>query len=400
MIRRREINLYKGEFYDILNLIFSKQTSTVSYIKEFEKKIAKYIGTKHAITTHTGRGAMMLLLDALNLKRGDEVIFPAYTLKDLIILVQKKGLNPVLIDIEKDSFNINPDLVEEKITKKTKAIVATHIFGLPCNIKKILKIAKKHKIDVIEDCCLAHGAEFEGKKVGSFGIAGFFSFHQIKLLSTFGGGIITTNDDKIANFIRKKTDKYSIRKKQFLIKVFLVYLEDFILKSPLFYIFSTLFYFKPTKKLFNNLYLSFSRRTRAEKSKYTNLQAFVGLKQIKSLDKRIGQKRKNANLLKKLLDRKIKVQHTRIDCKHSYYFFILKTESDSERIQRKLLSKGLDVGIKSEMTDDCTNLVKDFLRECPVTHDVFNSALQIPIYGSLTEQNIRQIANILNSELI
>lgn len=394
------MTLYNGEFSDVLNLVFSKKFSDEDYIRKFEEKFANYIGTKHAIATYSGRGGMTLLLDALNLNRGDEIIFPAYTLKDLIILVQKRGLKPILVDVEKDSFNINPNLIEEKITKKTKVIVATHMFGLPCNIKKIAKIAENYGINVIEDCCLAHGAEFKDKKVGSFGIGGFFSFHQIKLIGTFGGGMVTTNDDEIANFIRKKIEKFPHHKREVLKKIFLVYLEDFILKSPLFHIFAALFYFRPMKRLFNSLYLSFSRRTTVENSKYTNTQAFIGLKQLNTLEKRIEEREKNAKLLSSLLDRSIQIQKNNLNCRHAYYYFVVKPNWDSEKVQRNLLSRGLDVSAKYEITDDCTSVLKKFSKECQITHDVFNSALQIPIYESLTRDKIRRIANILNEELV
>ena len=400
MIRRRKMNLYNEEFSDILSLAFSKQSSDENYIKQFEKKFAEYIGTKHAIVTYSGRSGMVLLLEALRLKKGDEIIFPAYTLKALITLAQKLGLKPVLVDIEKDSFNINPDIIEGKITKKTRVIVATHMFGLPCNIKKILRIAKRHSIHVIEDCCLAHGADVKGKKVGFFGVGGFFSFQRIKPINTFGGGMITTNDNKIADFIRKKIERFPYRKNDVLKGVFLTYLENFVLDSPMFYLFSSLFYFKPTKRLFNNLYLSFSRGIMLKDSKYTNIQAFVGLKQLYSLDERIERRKKNAKLLNKLLDKKIQVQRNKLDCGHAYYYFIVRSDLDSEKAQRILLSKGLDTSSKDEITDDCTKTLKEFSKECPITHDVFKYAIQVPAYESLDRNDIHRIANVLNQELV
>jgi len=400
MIRRRKIKLYKGEFLEILKLISSNQFSTGRYIREFERKFADYVGVKHAIATCRGRTAMMLLLDALNLKKGDEVIFPAYTLKELIALVKKRGFKPVLVDIEKDSFNIDPNLIEEKITEKTKVIVATHMFGLPCNIKRILKIAKKHDVKVIEDCCLAHGAEFEGKKVGSFGVAGFFSFQQIKLINTFEGGMITTNNGEIANFIRKEIDKFPSYESGVFKKILLVYLEDFVLRSPLFYLFSVLFYFRPTKKLFNKMYVSFIKCTSVERSKYTNAQALIGLNRLNNLEKIIEKKRENAELLKKLLDRRIEVQRTNLKCRHSYYYFVIKSNWDSEKVQRRLLLRGIDTSVKNELTDDCTVLAQEFSDKCPVTYSVFNSAMQIPIYESLTKKDIYKIGDALNKELM
>lgn len=399
MIPRRKNTFYDGEFSDILNSIFSKNFLKKNYVREFEESFANYIGTKHAIAVSAGRVGMKLLLEALNLKRGDEIMFPAYTLKDLIFIVQNMGLKPVLVDIEKNSFNINPDLIEEKITSKTKAIIATHIFGLPCNIEKVIKIADKHNIYVIEDCCHAHGAEFKSKKVGCFGIGGFFSFNQIKLISTFEGGMITTNDDRISKFVREKVKKFPISENEILKRILLGYLENFILETPLFCVFSNLFFLKSTRELFNKFYISYHQRIRTKYSKYTNLQAFLGLKQLEVLDEKIKMRIKKVKLLKSLLNKKIKLQEERGNYKHVYFYFIVRSNKDSRIIQRKLWKKGLDVGIKEEITDDCTKILNEFHDECPVTHEIFNTAIQIPIHENFTEENIHRIADILNGVL-
>ena len=161
MIRRRNPRFYKGELRDILKLIFTAQVADGEYLELFEKKFAEYTGTKFALATCSGRNGLDLLLDTLNLNKGDEVLMPAYTLKDLVYLIKAKGLEPRLVDIESDSFNMNPALIESSITQKTKVILATHIFGLPGNMKGILDMAKKHDLKVIEDCAHAAGAEYE-----------------------------------------------------------------------------------------------------------------------------------------------------------------------------------------------------------------------------------------------
>ena len=394
MISRRENSLYKEEILDILRVLFEKDSK--NYVKEFEEKFAKYIGVKYAVTTFSGRTALALLLESLGLKKDDEIIFPAYTLKDLIVMVKKLGFKPILIDIEEDSFNLNPELLEEKISDRTKVIVPTHMFGLPCDMKRILKIAKKYQLYVIEDCCLAHGAELNGKKVGSFGTAGFFSFDQIKLIGTFGGGIITTNNKTIIEFLREKIEKFEENKKEILKRILLAYSENFLLKSPFFYPISFLFYFDFSQKIFKNFY----KRLRTSKSfsflKYTNLQAVVGLKQLKKLEEKIEKRNENAKILKSLLKEGIEVQKTSLKCRHAYYYFVIKVNTNVEKIRKKLLLKGMDVGIKDEIEDDCTLLLPEFRKDCPVTHKIFNSLIQIPFSERFSEKRIMKIAKILN----
>jgi len=394
MINRRENSLYRGEFFDILRCLFKKNSK--NYVKEFEEKFAKYIGVKYAITTFSGRTALTLLLESLGLKKGDEIIFPAYTLKDLILIVKKLGFKPILVDIEEDSFNLNPELIEEKISDRTKVIVPTHMFGLPCNMKKIVKIAKKYDIYVIEDCCLAHGAELDEKKVGSFGTAGFFSFDQIKLIGTFGGGMITTNDKTIAEILREKVEKFEKNEKEILKRILFAYSENFLLKTPFFYPFSFLFYFNFTQKIFKKIY----KNLRASKSfsflKYTNLQAFVGLKQLEKLEEKIKKRNEIAGILRSLL-KNVEFQSTHLKkYRHAYYYFVIKVNKNIEKIRRKLLLKGMDVGIKDEIEDDCTILLPEFVKDCSVAHKIFNSIIQIPFSERFSQKRINEIAKILN----
>jgi aminotransferase EvaB len=166
-----------------------------------ENNFKKLTKTKYAFGVGSGTDAMFLSLRALDLKKGDEVITTSFTFYSTVGAIVTAGGTPVFIDIG-DDLNINPDLIEKKITKKTKAILIVHWAGKVCDMEKILKISKKYKIPIIEDACHAIGASFKNKSAGSFGLSGCFSFHPLKNLNVWGdGGVLCTNNKAFAKKI-------------------------------------------------------------------------------------------------------------------------------------------------------------------------------------------------------
>lgn len=174
---------------------------------EFEETVAQYLGVKHAIGVGSGTDALLLALDALGIGEGHEVILPAYgfiATADVIVRLKAK---PVFVDIDPANFNLDPTLLEAVITPSTKAIIPVDLFGQTADMGAIMAIADKHGIPVIEDVAQAMGAEWEGKKLGSIGAVGAFSFYPTKNLGGCGdGGLISTNDDKLADKIRLYRD--------------------------------------------------------------------------------------------------------------------------------------------------------------------------------------------------
>lgn len=172
-------------------------------VTDFEQKFASYIGVKHAISVNSGTDALVIALRALGIKAGDEVITTPFTFFASAETIAAIGAVPVFVDIEEDTYNIDPFKIESKITNKTKAILPVHIFGQPANMNEICSIAEKYNLVVIEDACQAVGSEYNGKKIGSIGNVGCFSFFPTKNLGAFGdGGMITTDDDNVAIICR------------------------------------------------------------------------------------------------------------------------------------------------------------------------------------------------------
>jgi perosamine synthetase len=167
------------------------------FIPDFERAFAGFVGTKHAVAVTNGTVALHLALISLDIGEGDEVIVPDLTFAATINAVLHAKATPVIVDIDPLTWNISPERIREAITSKTKAIIPVHLYGYPCNMSEIMKIGEQYGLSVIEDAAEAHGATYYGKKVGSFGDVGTFSFYGNKIITTGEGGMCTTDNDEL-----------------------------------------------------------------------------------------------------------------------------------------------------------------------------------------------------------
>ncbi len=222
------------------------------FVKEFEENFSKYVGKKYGIAVSSGTAALEVAIGAIGLKPGDEVIIPTFTIISCALAVVAYGGIPIFVDSEAETWNIDTEQIEEKITKKTRAIMPVHIYGHSCNMEPILKIAKKHKLLIIEDAAEAHGAEYKGRKCGSFGDISCFSFYANKIITTGEGGMVLTDNKKWAERARMLRNLGFGKEKRFY------------------------------------------HRELARNYRMTNLQAALGVAQIKNIEKLIKIKRDNA----------------------------------------------------------------------------------------------------------
>lgn len=182
-------------------------------VKSFEDEFARYCGVKHCVAVNTGTSALHLALLASGVGPGDEVITAANTFIATCEAISYCGATPVLVDVEESTYNLNPGLIKEAITDKTRAIIPVHLYGRPAPMEPILAIARDAGLIVIEDACQAHGATYKGRPTGSLAHAGCFSFYPGKNLGAYGeGGAITTNDDEMASNLRRLRDHGSNQK--------------------------------------------------------------------------------------------------------------------------------------------------------------------------------------------
>lgn len=218
------------EVCEALDSMLTMKTTMGEKVKKFEESFAKYIGVKYAVMVNSGSSANLLALSILSnpafgnnkIRKGDEVITPAVTWATTVYPIANVGARPVFVDVDRKTYNIDADKIEQAITKKTKAIMPVHLLGFPSDMKKIKTIADKHDLHVIEDSCEAHGAEYFGKKVGSIGDIGTFSFFASHHITTMEGGMLVTSDKKIHElgkalrafgWIRDLSDKKQYSKK-------------------------------------------------------------------------------------------------------------------------------------------------------------------------------------------
>jgi len=187
---------------EVLEVLASGSYILGKHNKAFQTEFADFIGTKYAAGLNSGTDALHLALRALDIGKGDEVIAPAFTFAATASSIGLAGAEPVFVDINPDTFNIDASKIEAAITPRTKAIIPVHLYGQASEMDKIMDIAKRHNLKVVEDCCQAIGAEYKGRKVGTFGDIGCFSFYPTKNLGGMGdGGMAVCSDEKLYNRI-------------------------------------------------------------------------------------------------------------------------------------------------------------------------------------------------------
>jgi perosamine synthetase len=189
----------EGDKKAVLKVLASRWLTGGPKAKEFEKLFASYTSAKYSVSVNSCTAALHLAMRALNIGPGDEVIVPVLTFAATANAALFVGAKPVFADVDEKTFNISLKQIEQKITKKTKAIIVVHYGGQPCDMKEIMAIAKDHDIEVVEDCAHALGALYKGKSAGTFGAVGCFSFYPTKIITTIEGGMATTQDKEIAN---------------------------------------------------------------------------------------------------------------------------------------------------------------------------------------------------------
>jgi len=192
----------KEEIEAVTKVLQSGMLAQGEVVEEFEDKFAAYIGTDYAIATNSGTSALHTALASAGINSGDEVITTAFSFFATASCVLMQNATPVFVDINPKTYNIDPSKIEAKLSERTRAIIPVHLYGQPCEMSEILKIAKEHNLVVIEDAAQAHGAEYKATKVGSIGDIGVFSFYSTKNIITGEGGMITTNNEQIAERAR------------------------------------------------------------------------------------------------------------------------------------------------------------------------------------------------------
>src|SRR5207302_924548 len=197
------------EVEEAVDSLLSTWVTMGAKVKKFEEAFAQYNGSKHAVMVNSGSSANLLALSVLtnpilpdHIERGSEVITPAVTWATTVYPIANVGCTPVLVDVDPRTFNILPEEIKKAVTPRTRAVVPVHLLGGPCELEEIERLAEEHDLFLIEDACESTGAEIQGRKVGSFGDMGTFSFFISHHISTVEGGIVVTNDDALYEYLK------------------------------------------------------------------------------------------------------------------------------------------------------------------------------------------------------
>lgn len=342
------------------SLLKSEPLQDGPYIRAYERLAARYHGVRYAYSFATGRMALYAIMEALGIGRGDEVIIPAYTCVVVPNAILYRGARPVYVDIDPRTFNIDARKIEAAITKRTKAILAQHTFGLPCDLDEINRIAKKHGITVIEDCAQALGAEYKGRKAGSIGRVGFFSSDHTKMISTSSGGMITTDDRKLASKIEKIYSETQFLTKSAIRRTLFAFIGENFLHHPKFNFigkwlsmlcsYSGLFhFFRDEKKTRRPLEYPYP-------SRLSNLQAKVGIRQLNELEQNIAHRRQIAREYDRVFGLYPEQFNGSSDRKHVFlrYSFLIKDRDSWDRRFSRYLQLGdwfnsIAIGRKREL---------------------------------------------------
>lgn len=195
-------DLDESDVQAVVEVLRSGRLALGPRAEEFERLICEYVGVKHAVSVSSGTAALHLIVRALGIGPGDEVLVPSFTFAASVNVILYEGAAPVFVDVDPETYCIDPHDLERKITPRTKAVMAVDVFGHPAEWDDVLKIAERHGLKVIDDSCEALGAEYKGKKVGRFGDAAAFAFYPNKQITTGEGGIVVTSDEEIARLCR------------------------------------------------------------------------------------------------------------------------------------------------------------------------------------------------------
>jgi len=321
-------------------------------VSAFEQEIAEYLGVKHAIGVGNGTDALVLILDALGIGPGDEVITTPYTFFATAECVSRLGAKPVFVDIDPITLTIDPEKLEQAITSRTKAVIPVHIFGRAADMLAIMDIASRHHLFVVEDACQSIGGEIEGKKLGTFGNAGAFSFFPTKNLGAYGdGGLVVTDDDALAERVR-------------------------MLRAH------------GSKVKYHNELMGYNSRV-------DEMQAAVLRVKLRHLNEWNSRRRQIAHEYNKLLkDLPLEFPDPGKDGEHVFHLYTILTDN-REELRGYLKSRGVETGVYYPTPLHLQPAYAD-LGYCkgdfPVSESACERNLSLPMYPELTDEQIHYVA--------
>jgi dTDP-4-amino-4,6-dideoxygalactose transaminase len=325
-------------------------------VRKFEDEFSKFINIKYCVGLNSGLDALILALKALDIKEGDEVIVPANTFIATILAISDVKAKPIFVEPDYN-FNIDPSKIEEKITKKTKAIIVVHLYGRPASMDKILEIKNKFNLFLIEDCAQSHGAKFKEKMTGTFGDIGCFSFYPTKNLGAYGdGGCIVTNNSQLENKIRLLRNYGSVKK--------------------------------------------YYHEIKGHNTRLDELQAGLLNLKLKLYPKILRNRIKIVNYyLNNINNKSVKLPAIDHNSNHVFHLFVVITSNRND-LKNFLSINGIETSIHYPVPPHLSNAYVDLgfkKGDFPVTEFLSENILSLPLFDYMTIKEARYICKIINS---
>jgi dTDP-4-amino-4,6-dideoxygalactose transaminase len=380
-------------------------------IQEFEAAFAQRhaLDPASAITAAYGRIAFYYILKALDLPPGSEIIFPSLTFWVVPELARVAGLSVVFADVDPRTFNIDPDSVERLITDKTRAIVPTHLYGLPCDMDRIIDIAGRHNLIVIEDCAHALGATYRGKPVGTFGTGALFSFQTLKPLNCYGGGLALVGDRAVAARVRQIVgalpwpSEQRVRDRLLMGRLQRIFIKPWVFSISLFPVLwvSALIDANPDVFLWEKI-RSLHPLPEQYTERFPNVQAVIGLEALKHLDEWTAQARANAEYVTRTLSGMPGIQPPIVppDRTHVYYQYCVYGPEGPQRddLVVRCVRRGIDIETLHVDVPPDMELFGTVRAEAAGARRAAQ-AMQVPVYAGLTREQIERVATTVRDVL-
>ncbi len=331
-------------------------SSKGKYVERFEKLFSEYIGVKYGTAVSNGTVAIHLALLTIGVGRDDEVIVPSFTYVASANPIVYLGAKPVFVDSDKDTWQINETEVEKKITDKTKAVIAPHLYGYPCNMHVLRELCDKHNIYLIEDCAEAIGTEYKGKKVGTFGDISCFSFFGNKTITTGEGGMVLSNNKELIDMARHVKDQGMSKTQE--------YWHDIV----------------------------------GYNFRMTNICAAIGCAQLERIDQFISRKKEIGRIYKEILkDVPVKFQEDSEDILNTYWMVAALLENENKRKEFRKYLKACDIDTRPTFAPIHKMPMYDLGESYPVAEMLGKCGINLPSYPLLVNEQIEYICNVIKN---
>jgi len=406
-VPRRCVNLPPGAFRLIIEKTASGTLVEGGDLAAFTERFGRWLGVPHVFGAASGRSAFQLALEALDLRKGAEIIFPVFTFPVIPMVAQLMGYKPVFCDVDPVTCNAGPEHVEPRITPDTGAVLATHLFGRPSPIEEMAELTRSRGIRLMEDCAHACGVRVNGRRVGTFGDVGVFSFAEGKNMPCFGGGAVATADEDIARRAGTILERAAVPDAGSMVKLALSVWGKWLLTRPL--VFGLTVYPVLRLKLalgrplmdsaVGDALLAGFVGSRPRITRMSNLQAALGLLQLERIDAFNEGARRNAETLTRALGDVPGVRPPEAGDEHVYVYYPLSVDPDRrDNLRAFLLRHGVDS--KTSDMSDCTKLAAFRTGDGAggaVGPGLEASILEICVYPVISNEEMERIARLIRS---